>query len=68
MPIFKNRQNCLQFAAFIHFIMPSTQTFISVLDEFADASDLAPLPVLAIPFLIRHPNSPDPFAAQNHLR
>ena len=31
MPIFKNRQNCLQFAAFIsHFIMPSTQTFISV--------------------------------------
>jgi hypothetical protein len=63
MPILKNRQYCLQFAAFIsHFIFPSTQTFISVWTKFADASDLAPLRVLAIPFLIRHPNSPDPFA------
>jgi len=35
------------------------------LDEFADAHDLAPLRVLAIPFLIRRPSSPDPFAAQN---
>jgi sterol desaturase/sphingolipid hydroxylase (fatty acid hydroxylase superfamily) len=34
------------------------------LDEFADARDLAPLRVLAIPFLIRHPSPPDPFAAQ----
>lgn len=36
------------------------------LDEFADASDVAPLRVLAIPFLIRRPSSPDPLAAQNH--
>jgi len=36
------------------------------LDEFADASDLVPLRFVAIPFQIRHPSSPDPFAAQNH--